>query len=345
MAQSAPYKICFVPKSREEEEEDEKIYKRYREIVSELPTTEGWLGSPLYQYQGFWYGLELGGVGPLAVQDHFKPQPSDILIVSTPKCGSTWLRSVAFAVMNRKAHPPSDQHHPLLLFNSHELVPLIEIHFYSDDVNGNRIPNLDILPSPRLFSTHMPYTSLPQSVAQSETSPKIVYICRNPKDTLVSWWRFSNKVRSNISLEPLKLEKIFKMFCKGMLSCCPFWDHVLGYWKESLERPQNVLFLKYEEMVAEPVLHLKLIAEFMGYPFSSMEEREGVIDQIINLCSFKNLSNLAVNKTGSSYPGISNSVFFGQGKVGDSANCLTPEMTEHLDRLTEQKIHGSGLTL
>ncbi|XP_043694564.1 cytosolic sulfotransferase 5-like [Telopea speciosissima] len=343
MAQSAPYKICFVPKSREEEEEDSKIYKRYREIIAKLPTTEGWSGT-LYQYQGFWYDSELTSGGPLAVQDHFKPKPSDILIASTPKCGSTWLRSLAFAVMNRESHPPSDQQHPLLLFNSHHLVPVIEASLYNDYVNDNRIPNLDILPSPTLFSTHMPYTSLPQSVTHSETT-RIVYICRNTKDTLVSWWHFANKFRLNISLEPLQLEDAFEMFCKGMLSCCPFWDHVLGYWKESLARPQNVLFLKYEEMVAEPALHLKSLAEFMGYPFSSMEEREGVIDQIIKLCSFQNLSNLPVNKTGTSYPGVSNSFFFGRGKVGDSANFLTPEMIEQLDHITEQKLHGSGLTL
>ncbi|XP_043694563.1 flavonol 4'-sulfotransferase-like [Telopea speciosissima] len=190
----------------------------------------------------------------------------------------------------------------------------------------------------------MPYTLLPQSVAHSET-PRIVYICRNTKDNLASWWHFANKLRSNIFLEPLKLEDAFERFCKALSTCGPIWDHVLGYWKESLERPQNVFLFKYEELLAEPALHLKSLAEFVGYPFSSMEEKEGVIDQIINLCSFQNLSNLAVNKTGASYPGISNSIFFKEGKVGDSANFLTSEMMEQLDRITEQKLQDSGLTL
>ncbi|XP_042501595.1 cytosolic sulfotransferase 8-like [Macadamia integrifolia] len=340
MAHNPPYKICFVPKSREEEEEDEKIYKRYREIVAKLPTIEGWTGNQLYQYQGFWHNSKLVGVGPLAVQDHFKPQPDDILIASTPKCGLTSLQSLVFAVMNRKSHPPSSHHHPVLIFNPHDLVPLIETSLYSSYVNGNRIPNLDILPSPRLFSTHMPFALPPQS-----ETPRIVYICRNPKDNLVSWWHFANNLRLNISLEPMKLEEAFERYYKGMTTCGPFWDHVLGYWKESLERPQNVLFLKYEEMVAEPALHLKQLAEFVGYPFEEKEEREGVIDQITKLCSFQNLINLAVNKTGTSYPTISNSIFFRQGKVGDSANCLAPEMMEQLDRITGQKFHGSGLTL
>ncbi|XP_043687545.1 cytosolic sulfotransferase 5-like [Telopea speciosissima] len=340
--------MSFALKSREEEEEkddDEKIYKRYIEIVATtLPTIEGWSGKPSYQYQGFWHNSGASGVGPLAFQDHFKARPSDIFLASIPKCGSTWLKSLAFAVMNRKSHPPSAQpQHPLCILNSHDLVPGLEGMLYNNNLNGSRIPNLDILPSPRLFSTHMPYTSLPQSVTLSGS--RIVYICRNTNDNLVSWWHFINKVRSNNSLEPVKLEEAIELFCKGMSSLGPFWEHVLAYWKASLERPQNVLFLKYDEMIAEPALHLKRIAEFMGCPFSSMEEKEEVVDQIIKLCSFENLSNLAVNKTDKNGTGIPNSAFFRQGKVGDSANYLTTEMMEQLDRITMQKLHGSGLIL
>ncbi|XP_042493212.1 cytosolic sulfotransferase 5-like [Macadamia integrifolia] len=347
MAPNPPYKICFVPKSREEEEEDEKIYKRCKEIVATtLPTTKGRSGKPIYQYQGFWYDSGVHGVGPLALQEHFKARPSDILLASIPKCGTTCLKSLAFAVMNRKSHPPSvqlQQQHPLHIFNSHDLVPRMEWILYNNNLNGDRISNLDILPSPRLFSTHMPYTSLPQSVALSGS--RIVYICRNTKDNLISWWHFINKIRSNNSLEPIKLEEAFEMFCKGKSSLGPFWEHVLGYWKASLERPQNVLFLKYGEMVAEPALHLIRIAEFIGCSFSLMEEKQGVVDQIIKLCSFENLSNLEVNKTGTCGIGIPNNAFFRQGKVGDSANYLTSEMLEQLDQITKQKWHGSGLTL
>ncbi|XP_042493213.1 cytosolic sulfotransferase 5-like [Macadamia integrifolia] len=316
MAQIPPYKICFVPKSKEEEEEDEKIYKRYSEIAAAtLPTTEGWTGKPMYQYQGFWYNSGLHGIGPLAVQDHFKARPSDILLASIPKSGTTWLKSLAFAVINRKSNPPSaQQQHPLHIFNSHDLVPGLEWLLYNNNLNAL-------------------------------SGSRIVYICRNTKDTLVSWWHFNNKMRSNISLDAMELEEALHWFCKGMSSFGPFWEHVLGYWKASLERPQNVLFLKYDEMVVEPVLHLKKIAEFMGCSFSPIEEKEGLVDEIIKLCSFENLSNLAVNKTEKNASGLPNSSFFRQGKVGDSSNYLSPEMLEQLDRITEQKFHGSGLKL
>ena len=78
----------------------------------------------------------------------------------------------------------------------------------------------------------------------------------------------------------------------------PYGDHLLGYWKESLERPERVLFLKYEDLKGDLSSHLKGLADFLGHPFSVEEEREGVVEKIAKLCSFESLSSLEVNKTG-----------------------------------------------
>lgn len=123
----------------------------------------------------------------------------------------------------------------------------------------------------------------------------------------------------------------------------PLWDHVLGYWKESLERPEKVMFFKFEEMKEEPTLHLRRLAEFLGCPFSPGEETQGVADDILRLCSFDNLSNLDVNKSGKLSSGEENSTFFRKGEVGDWMNYLTAEMVERLDCINEEKLQGSGL--
>ena len=61
---------------------------------------------------------------------------------------------------------------------------------------------------------------------------------------------------------------------------------MLEYWNESLERPQKVLFLKYENMKEDIISHVKRLAEFLGFPFS-LEEREGVVKEISRLYSLK----------------------------------------------------------
>ena len=94
---------------------------------------------------------------------------------------------------------------------------------------------------------------------------------------------------------------------------------------------------------------VKKLAQFMGYPFSSDEEQKGMVQKIVNLCSFENLSSLEVNKSGITQVGINflslkNSSFFRKGEVGDWKNHLKLEMAMCLDQITEQKLKGSGLT-
>ncbi|XWS47908.1 hypothetical protein CRYUN_Cryun13aG0026400 [Craigia yunnanensis] len=173
---------------------------------------------------------------------------------------------------------------------------------------------------------------------------KFVYICRETKDVLVS--SFLNKMRSK-ELEPLSLQKAFELFSQGISQFGPYWDHVLGYWKGSLENPEKILFLKFEDLKKDPLVVVKRLAEFLGQPFSLEEETKGVVQEIIRLCSFESLSNLEVNRTSvqkfSRDIIVDNRHFFRKCKIGDSKNYLTAEMIERLDEITAEKLFGSGL--
>ncbi|KAL7192293.1 hypothetical protein ACSBR2_024183 [Camellia fascicularis] len=76
-------------------------------------------------------------------------------------------------------------------------------------------------------------------------------------------WHFTAMLKTNnLPCSSLTLEEAFDMFCKGIFSYGPFWDHVLGYWKESLPCPTRVLFLNYEDMKRNTLIHAKKLAEF-----------------------------------------------------------------------------------
>ncbi|KAL4342771.1 hypothetical protein S245_035751 [Arachis hypogaea] len=320
-----------IPKYLQESE----VSQECKDLIATLPIEKGWLASHLHQYQGFWHiTRQLQGV--LSCQKHFNALNSDILIVTTPKSGTTWLKALTFALLNRHKYPKMFQNHPLLTKNPHFLVPFLELDLYNDK---DLVPNLNSTPSPRLFSTHIPYVSLPKSVIDSDC--KILYLCRNPKDTFISLWHFTNKLKME-GTSTNSLEDSFKKFCNGVSLCGPFWDHVLGYWKESLEQPKKIMLMRYEEMKKNPSFVLKELARFVGCPFSKEEEDEGVIDDILKLCSFKNLSNLEVNKKGKLSSGEEHRAFFRLGEVGDSNNYLTAEMIEQLDIITEKKLGHYG---
>lgn len=189
----------------------------------------------------------------------------------------------------------------------------------------------------------MPYVSLPQS-AKTSSKCKLVYVCRNPKDTFVSLWHFMNKLRPQ-EIGESEMGEMFEMFCNGVVGYGPFWDHVLEYWKQSREDPDRVLFLKYEDMKEEPVVQLYRLAEFLGCAFSPDEEELGVVEKILELTSFDSMSSLEVNKIGRLAIGMENRHFFRQGVVGDWEKYLSAEMVEKIDGIMQEKLVGSGLVL
>ncbi|KAJ6885823.1 flavonol sulfotransferase-like [Populus alba x Populus x berolinensis] len=276
----------------------------------------------------------------MSVQEHFHPQSTDIFVASSPKTGTTWLKALTFAILTRSRLSGSTTS-SLLTKMPHDCVPFLEFEL-ADQNPSNRdlaIP---------LISTHVPYSCLPQSIISS--SCKIIYICRDAKDAFVSLWYFLAKLQRSENVEPLPLEEGFELFCNGIANYGPYWDHVLGYWRASLEFPEKILFLTYEEMKKDTAAPVKKLAEFMGCSFTLEEEEGGEVQKITSMCSFEELSSLEVNKNAEHRaPGISipiqNSVFFRKGEIGDWVNHLTPEMGARLDDIMEQKLKGSGLKL
>ncbi|KAJ4850876.1 hypothetical protein Tsubulata_007116 [Turnera subulata] len=301
------------------------------ELLSSLPKVWAWGFTYMYNYKGFWYRPQVTQ-SMVSCQKHFEAQNTDTIIATFPKSGTTWLKALSFAILTRAQYPSSQS--PLLSFNPHHLVPFLEFELYLN----KPVPDLSALPSPRIFGTHMAYSLLPESIQNSTC--RVVYICRNPLDAFVSLWHFINKGVG----ETLPLEECFDDFCQGIAGCGPFFDHVLGYWKQSLERPYKVLFLTYEDLKEDTTgTHLKRLAEFLGCPFSLEEERDGVIEEISKLCSFNMLKDMEHNKTGNSILDFENKTLFRRGEVGDWINLLTPEMVERLTNIMEQKLAGSGI--
>ncbi|KAF7836239.1 cytosolic sulfotransferase 15-like [Senna tora] len=330
----------------EKEEEEETLCKEqkhnlkgddfhaHEEFFLSLPKEKAW-GIPIYLYQHFWYRLDfLPSI--ISFLKHFQPKHDDVFITSFPKSGTTWLKALAFATMKRSCFIPSQDNHPLLHSNPHTLVPFIDLEFYNDPNNVN--PDLSIFSEPRLFATHIPFPSLSSPILNSNC--KIIYICRNPFDSFISYWHFYN----NISSRKGTLEEAFERYCEGIHPFGPFWNHHLGYWKASKEKPNKVLFLKYEDLKENPNFELKRMAHFLDCPFSEEEENSGVIDSIIELCSFGKMKKLEANNSGKTMLKIDHKHFFRKGESGDWVNYISPDMAEKLFKVMEEKYSRSGLS-
>ncbi|KAL0447554.1 UNVERIFIED_CONTAM: Cytosolic sulfotransferase 15 [Sesamum latifolium] len=291
-------------------------------------------GLPLLKYYGCWVPIVTFRM-ILAAQKHFKAKDTDIILSTMPKSGTTWLKALTFSIANR--HRFTIDQSPLLTSSPHTLVPFLDLNVYWDQEN----PDLENIPRPRIFSTHMHFKMLPHSI--HETDCRTIYLCRNPLDQFVSYIHFSSQNEFGKGRDLVAIDEAFDMYCRGMSSYGPFWDDILGYWNAHLENPGKVLFLKYEDLKEDITSQVKKIAEFIGFPFSLEEEEQGLIDQISGLCSFESLRNLAVNKTGDINGVVKHASFFRKGQVGDWTNYLTPAMAERMKQLMDSKFEGSGL--
>uniref|UniRef100_A0A0D9X1A4 Sulfotransferase n=1 Tax=Leersia perrieri TaxID=77586 RepID=A0A0D9X1A4_9ORYZ len=162
-----------------------------------------------------------------------------------------------------------------------------------------------------------------------------------PKDMLISYWHFMNRSKFNT----MSFSDVWKSIPESTYFGSPIWEHILGYWNASKMNPDRVLFLKYEDVLCDPIKNIERIAEFIGQPFSEAEKKAGIVGSIINLCSLQNLKALDPNNIGfRRVVGIEvpNGSYFRKGKVGDWVNYVTPEMAESLDKFLCDKFHGTG---
>ena len=104
-------------------EDDEKVSskEKLKEFISTLPREKCWITEHLYHYQGFWYWDERLSEVILAHQRCFKVRPTNILLSTSPKSGTTWLKALVFAILNRARY--NYDSHLLLSTSPHDCIP------------------------------------------------------------------------------------------------------------------------------------------------------------------------------------------------------------------------------
>ncbi|XP_006665139.2 cytosolic sulfotransferase 13-like [Oryza brachyantha] len=320
---------------------------KYEALASSLPSRKG-LGSALYRrHGGFWYPEHL--MAPtLAARGSFVARPSDVILATIPKSGTTWLKALSFSVVHRGRHAPGSPGHPLLGSSPHDLVPFLHSTYESRSAAVAPVDLLEAMPSPspRILAVHTPLSSLPASVRESGC--RVVYLCRDPKDAFVSLRHYLDEIKPEGStMTPFA--EAFELLCDGVSPFGPMWEHAAEYWKESLARPEQVMFLRYESLKEDGAGSVRTLAGFLGRPFTDDEVARGVPEAIVELCSMQRMRSVEANRDGKHGAATSwsfkNSAFFRKGEVGDWKEHMTEAMAQRLDGVVKEKLRGTGLSL
>ncbi|KAK1571420.1 hypothetical protein Q3G72_027749 [Acer saccharum] len=145
---------------------EDNLSDEIKELLLTLPREKNVDGTYLYQFDGIWYrSVFLAGM--ISSRRHFEAQDSDIIVITYPKSGTTWLKALTYAIVHRSRNYAifDSINNPLITTNSHDLVPFFDLAYYPK--NHDSPPSLPHFSTPRIFGTHTPYSLLPNSIVNS----------------------------------------------------------------------------------------------------------------------------------------------------------------------------------
>ncbi|CAF1047365.1 unnamed protein product [Brachionus calyciflorus] len=243
-----------------------------------------------------------------------KLRPDDTFIIGYPKSGTTWTEEIVWLVENNLDYDKSlkTSHFERVLFLDKE--PIIKI---------------DQLPAPRVLKSHLPLEYLPDDIAKF---CKVIYIMRNPKDVLVSYFSFVKWLKD---LEfSGTLEDIVEHFSKNKILYGDWCDHVNKYFSNP-----DVLFICYEDLLEKQMETVKKIVEFLG--------KKKTDEEIEKLIEFTSFHKMKTNKSFGMIPKDWNEfidkfdfkLFFRKGQIGNWVSHFTEKMSDFVDEIVKQKIN------
>ncbi|NXH12259.1 ST1C1 Sulfotransferase, partial [Bucco capensis] len=260
----------------------------------------------------------------------FKARPDDLLIATYAKAGTTWTQEIVDMIQQKgdvekcrrnttyKRHPFLEwciQEPPSLRYSGLELA--------------------EAMPSPRTIKTHLPVQLVPPSFW--EQNCKIIYVARNAKDNLVSYYHFH---RMNKALpEPGTWEEFFEKFMTGKVLWGSWHDHVKGWWKA--KDKHRILYLFYEDMKENPKRELLKIIKFL-----EKDVNQELLNKIVHNTSFEIMKENPMANYTKDFQGImdhSISPFMRKGAVGDWKNHFTVAQNERFDEDYKKKMADTSL--
>uniref|UniRef100_A0A671VM40 Sulfotransferase n=1 Tax=Sparus aurata TaxID=8175 RepID=A0A671VM40_SPAAU len=258
---------------------------------------------------------------------NFQARPDDILIATYPKAGTTWVSVILDLLYFGKTAPERHTSIPI-----YERVPFLEITFPSMDSGVDLAENLAT--TPRLIKTHLPIQFVPKSFW--EQNCKIVYVARNIKDNVVSYYHFGRM--NSLQPEPGDWSTFLHDFMEGKMVFGSWYDHVNGWW-EKRQTYSKLHYMFFEDMIEDCGREIDRLCSFLGLS-PSAEEKE----KVTTGSKFDNMKqNKMANYSTVQVMNHKVSPFMRKGKVGDWKNHFTVAQNEKLDEDYKQKMKNATL--
>ncbi|XP_032999545.1 amine sulfotransferase-like [Lacerta agilis] len=270
----------------------------------------------LFTYKGCYFQPDLTSVEYLDSLEDFEIRDSDVFLVTYPKSGTVWTENI-LSLIYHEGHRDGSEKLTLL-----DRVMSLEYNIGNVDYASR--------PSPRLFASHVPYYLVPKGLRNRRA--KVVYVVRNPKDVLVSYYHFS---KTSLKLEEVEDFGIFmERFLAGKVLASLWLDHVEGWY--SHRDDFNILFLTYEEMKKDLRSSVLKLCNFLGRRLTEKE-----VDAVVDQATFNKMKadpRANYEFMPPEFMDYSKGHFLRKGTVGDWKNMMTVAQNERFDSVFKERI-------
>jgi len=238
----------------------------------------------------------------------------DILAVSFPKSGNTWVRMI-YANIMRELYGLEE----INLVNLNDLLPEYIFRLQTTHENlRNMRWTYDV---PRLVKTHERYIPDFENL-------RCIFIVRNPKDVMISYYHYE---KAKIQSYPGDLTAFIRDSRFGIEA----WIRHTESWLTNRHHLSAIEIFRYEEMKETPASHVKIILDLMGARLSDEQ-----IDRVIERSSFEHTRRMEEKYGLGRYNEFHDSFRFTRD---GSVNQWIREMNEEQIRYIDEMIAGNRL--
>ncbi|XP_052020172.1 amine sulfotransferase-like [Apodemus sylvaticus] len=272
----------------------------------------------LLNFKGYNFEKSLVNIEELEKMEDFEIRDDDVFIITYPKSGTIWTQQI-LSLIYFEGHRNSTDNIPTM-----DRAPFLEYNIHNLDYAN--------MPSPRIFTSHLPYYLVPKGL--KEEKAKILYIYRNPKDVLISFFHFSNWV---VTLEATDtIDHYLDKFLDGKVVGSRWFDHVRGWYEH--RHDFNIMFLSYEDLnknLRNSVLKI--------YSFLEKELSEEDVDAVVRQATFQTMksdprANYECIINGEIGARNNDGSFLRKGTIGDWKHHLTVEQNERFDMIFKRNM-------
>lgn len=244
----------------------------------------------------------------------FEPRPTDVYVATYPRSGTTWMQFMLHLLVRGLEGPQAE------LAHIDEVCPWFERSLATGRLQPE---DLQPLPSPRIFKTHLPRRWLPQG-ARPGGAGRFVVIVRDPADVALSYYRLYQAYLGFTG----SLDEFLERFAQGRVQYGSWWTHVRDWERHGGD--DDVLLVRYEALRADPLAELRRVAAFAGLP--TEEARLSAAVEGASLPRMKAMEERFDHATSLLLErGVSPRRFIGTGEVGGGARALTAQQRARLE--------------